>query len=151
MLSHPSTRNASARSTSCLDSNHTNKGWRFATESPWTLWHTGGCPTGKAVSGPKWPPRDDHRQATTRHRQASRQTCFQQQVPRDLRRDVENVLDIFEGQCSLTFFGEWRPPSFVGGWYIARGQYSSLGEGAAVVSLGAVVMEEGVQVRVQVG
>ena len=29
-------------------------------------------------------------------------------------------------------------------------QYSSLGEGAAVVSLGAVDMEEGVQVRVQV-
>ena len=39
----------------------------------------------------------------------------------------------------------------VGGWYIARVQYSSFGEGAAVVSLGAVDMEEGVQVRVQVG
>ena len=39
----------------------------------------------------------------------------------------------------------------VGGWYIVRVQYSSLGEGAAVVSLGAVDMEEGVQVRVQVG
>ena len=39
----------------------------------------------------------------------------------------------------------------VGGVYIARVQCSSLGEGAAVVSLGAVVMEEGVQVRVQVG
>ena len=38
----------------------------------------------------------------------------------------------------------------MGGWYIARGQYSSLGEGAAGVSLGAVHMEEGVQVRVQV-
>ena len=39
---------------------------------------------------------------------------------------------------------------FVGGWYIARWQYSSLGEGAASVSLGAGHMEEGVQVRVQV-
>ena len=38
----------------------------------------------------------------------------------------------------------------MGGWYIARGQYSSLGEGAAGVSLGAVHMDEGVQVRVQV-
>ena len=39
----------------------------------------------------------------------------------------------------------------MGGWYIARGnKYSSLGEGAAVVSLGAVDMEEGEQVRVQV-
>ena len=38
----------------------------------------------------------------------------------------------------------------MGGWYIARVQYSSLGEGAAGVSLGAVHMEEGVQVRVQV-
>ena len=37
-----------------------------------------------------------------------------------------------------------------GGWYIARVQYSSLGEGAAGVSLGAVHMEEGMQVRVQV-
>ena len=34
--------------------------------------------------------------------------------------------------------------------YIAREQYSSLGEGAASVSLGAVHMEEGVQVRAQV-
>ena len=33
----------------------------------------------------------------------------------------------------------------------ARGQYSSLGEGAAGVSFGAVHMEEGVPVRVQVG
>ena len=31
-----------------------------------------------------------------------------------------------------------------------NGQDSSLGEGAAAVSLGAVLMEEGVQVRVQV-
>ena len=38
----------------------------------------------------------------------------------------------------------------VGGWYIARGQHSSSGEGAAGVSLGAVHMEEGVQIRVQV-
>ena len=38
----------------------------------------------------------------------------------------------------------------VGGWYIGKGQYSSLGEGAAGVSLGSVHMEEGVQVRVQV-
>ena len=38
----------------------------------------------------------------------------------------------------------------MGGWYIAKVQYSSLGEGAAVVSLGAVNMEEGVQVRIQV-
>ena len=39
---------------------------------------------------------------------------------------------------------------FVGGVYIARGQYSSFGEVAAVVSLGAVHMEERVQVIVQV-
>ena len=38
----------------------------------------------------------------------------------------------------------------MGGVYIARGQYSSFGEGAAGLSLGAVHMEEGVQVRVQV-
>ena len=38
----------------------------------------------------------------------------------------------------------------VGGWYIARGQYSSLGAGAAGVSLGVVHMEGGAQVRVQV-
>ena len=38
----------------------------------------------------------------------------------------------------------------MGGWKIAREQYSSLGEGTAVVSLGTVDMEEGVQVRVQV-
>ena len=47
------------------------KGWRFATESPWTLWHTGGwqghprytgARTGKAVGGPTQPPRDDQRQ-----------------------------------------------------------------------------------------
>ena len=31
----------------------------------------------------------------------------------------------------------------VGGWYIARVQYFSLGEGAAVVSLGAVQRETG--------
>ena len=36
------------------------------------------------------------------------------------------------------------------GWYIARGQYSSLGEGVAGVSLGAVDTEGGVQVREQV-
>ena len=39
---------------------------------------------------------------------------------------------------------------FVGGWYIARWQYSSVCEGAAGVSLGAGHVEEGVQVRVQV-
>ena len=38
----------------------------------------------------------------------------------------------------------------MGGWYIAREQYSSLGEGAASASLGAVHMDEGVRVRVQV-
>ena len=38
----------------------------------------------------------------------------------------------------------------MGGRYIARVQYSSLGEGAAGVSVGGVHMEEGVQVRVQV-
>ena len=38
----------------------------------------------------------------------------------------------------------------MGGVNIAREQYFSLGEGAAGVSLGAVHMEEGVQVRVQV-
>ena len=37
----------------------------------------------------------------------------------------------------------------VGGWFFARVQYSSLGEGATSVSLGAVHMEEGVRVRVQ--
>ena len=38
----------------------------------------------------------------------------------------------------------------MGGVYFARRQYSSFGEGAAGVSLGAVHMEERVQVRVQV-
>ena len=38
----------------------------------------------------------------------------------------------------------------MGGVYIARVQYSSLGEGAASVSLGVVHMEEGLSVRVQV-
>ena len=40
--------------------------------------------------------------------------------------------------------------SHVGGWYIAMGQYSSLCEGAAVISLGAVDIGEEVLVRVQV-
>ena len=34
---------------------------------------------------------------------------------------------------------------------MAKGQYSSFGEGAAVVSLGTIDMVEGAQVRVQVG
>ena len=38
----------------------------------------------------------------------------------------------------------------MGGVNSVNGQDSSLGEGAAGVSLGAVLMEEGVQVRVQV-
>ena len=38
----------------------------------------------------------------------------------------------------------------VGGWYIAMGQYSSLGEGAVVNSLDAVDIGEEVLVRVQV-
>ena len=38
----------------------------------------------------------------------------------------------------------------MGGGFFARVQYSSLGEGAENVSLGAVHMEEGVQIRVQV-
>ena len=38
----------------------------------------------------------------------------------------------------------------MGGWYIARVQFSSLAESMQQVSLGAVHMEEGVQVRVQV-
>ena len=38
----------------------------------------------------------------------------------------------------------------MGGVYFDRVEYSSLGEGAAGVSVGAVHMEEGVQVRVQV-
>ena len=44
----------------------------------------------------------------------------------------------------------WVDFVIVGGWYIARVQYSSLGESAAFVSLGAVDMEEGVRIRVQV-
>ena len=38
----------------------------------------------------------------------------------------------------------------VGGWYIAMGQYSSLCEGAAVLSLGAVDIGDEVLGRVQV-
>ena len=47
--------------------NTPKKGWRFATESTWTLWHTGvsrqghprytGAQTGKVVGGPTQPPR----------------------------------------------------------------------------------------------
>ena len=68
-----------ARTTSRLQHTH-NKGWRFATESPWTLWHTGGsrqghprytgAQTGKAVGGPQQPPRrrlqtNDHKTQTS--------------------------------------------------------------------------------------
>ena len=42
------------------------------------------------------------------------------------------------------------PASTVGGWYTAMGQYSSLSEGAAVVSLDAFDIGEEVLVRVQV-
>ena len=38
----------------------------------------------------------------------------------------------------------------MGKWYIARRQYSSLGEGEEVVSIGAVHMGDKVHVRVQV-
>ena len=64
-----------------------NKDCRFATESPWTLWHTGGSWQGHprytgARQGTPWVARrnlyeDDHSQTTTRHRPVSRQTCFQ--------------------------------------------------------------------------
>ena len=56
-----------------------NKGWRFVTESPWTLWHTGGSRQGhprytsastrKAVGGPTQAPRHDRRPTTARQRQ----------------------------------------------------------------------------------
>ena len=37
------TTNTTAQNTRCHDSNqHTHMGWLFATESPWTQWHTGG-------------------------------------------------------------------------------------------------------------
>ena len=52
--------------------------------------------------------------------------------------------------CQHLTFEQMCIAETVGEWFIAR-QYSSLGEGAAVVSLGAVDMEEGVQVRVQLG
>ena len=60
-----------------------NKGWRFATESPWTRWHTGGPgkdthgrpvpEPGKAVGGSQRPPRR-RPQTTTRQRPVSRQS-----------------------------------------------------------------------------
>ena len=65
------------------------KGWRFATESPWTLWHNGGSRDTHGTLVPKqgrpWVARrnlheDDQRQKTTRQRQASRQSCFQSQL-----------------------------------------------------------------------
>ena len=36
--------------------NHTEKGWRFATESPWTLWHTSG--SRKDIHGTPVPDRE---------------------------------------------------------------------------------------------
>ena len=41
-------------------------------------------------------------------------------------------------------------PDYVRGWYIAMGQYSSLCEGAAVLTLGVVDIGDGVPGRVQV-
>ena len=70
-----------ARTTSRLQPTH--KGWRFATESPWTLWHSGGprqghplntgAQTGKAVGGPTTS-HDTRR--TTRHRPVSRENVL---------------------------------------------------------------------------
>ena len=67
-----------------------NKGWGFATESPRTLWHTGGsrqrhprytsARQGRPGVARRNLHEDDHRQTTARHRPVSRQTCFQQQV-----------------------------------------------------------------------
>ena len=56
-------------------------------------------------------------------------------------------IDVTRTRSTVAVFSK-RTVFPVGGWYIARRQYSSLGEGAAGVSLGAVHME-GVQVRVQ--
>ena len=77
LLAHPSTHGTRAQETHDVTVPSTptttpRKGWRFATESPWTLWHTGGSRQGH--------PQDDQRHTTTRHRQASRQMCFQPQV-----------------------------------------------------------------------
>ena len=70
--------------TSRLQPTHTTRVGALATESPWTLWHTGGsrqghprytgAHTGKAVGGPT---SFTTRRQTTRQGQVSRQTCFQ--------------------------------------------------------------------------
>ena len=73
LLTHPSTHVEHERTGHTMSrlQPHKHKGWRFATESPWTLWHTGGwhghprytvARTGKAVGGPTQLPRDDQRQ-----------------------------------------------------------------------------------------
>ena len=61
----------------------------------------------------------------------------------------QTVLNQVIGSGFPRLFLEHSP--FMRGWHIARWQYSSLGEGAAVVSLRAVDMGEEVLVRVQVG
>ena len=50
----------------------------------------------------------------------------------------------------MKIFSKRKKVKHVGGWYIARRQYSSLCEGAAVVSLDAVDIGEEVLVRMQV-
>ena len=86
-------------------------GWRFATESPWTLWHTRWvpartptvhrCPTRKAVGGEKQAPRDDSRQTT---RQTSSQTCFHKQVQSDTCNHTECIgRGLCEREVRLTF------------------------------------------------
>ena len=65
-----------AHTTSRFQQHTHNKVWRFATESPWTLWHTvgsrqghpryTGAQTGKARGWPDYLHEDEQRQ-TTRH------------------------------------------------------------------------------------
>ena len=65
-----------------------NKGWPFAAESPWTLWHTGGSRQGHprytgARKGRPWVARNSFHDTTTDKRQHDkdkvlRQTCFQE-------------------------------------------------------------------------
>ena len=67
---------------------NTHKGWRFATDSPWTLWHTGGSRQGhprytraSKEEGCGWPDASSTRRPTTNDNptdKVSRQTCVQQ-------------------------------------------------------------------------
>ena len=92
LSTHPSTyveRERKAHTMSRLQAHQQthNKGWRFATESPWTLWHTGGFRQGHprytsapAEEGCGWPDTSSTRRPTTNDNTTDkvlRQTCFQ--------------------------------------------------------------------------